>query len=494
MLSGVRRQYAQFEFTGTGCDIYTRTSPTSGRMSLWLYNAEGRLLRLGMVDTSNTWLQGAEKDCYNTPVYSYRDLEYGSYKVEMRVETGAHGMEIALDGFRVYNTLSEDEGTPVYAMDSEAVPVTAEIRDITIANSTFGSENADLTDISAIYQLSGKIIKAVYDAANNGQGAVILENDGDSNSAITVDADMINNGPKNEIYLTGGQSIAMRFPNPKMIAKLAVGIRSLNGEAVVCKINGKEQPILSSVDMYYKVNANEDGMLVIQNDGDSVIALTKLKVTANPSTETPAVFSVFADADTIAYALMCMSDFVIEEPEVKPEKTDKEEQESEEPKREEPETEEPKRVEPFAEESVSQAVTEPVKKTAEEPASALTEESTAEERQPDAQPEEMQTEEAPVEELSEGNIPVQKDKKTKVSSYWLFGILGITVLAIGAFFIFKKRIRNNRVLPVGRNGLTGNREIRSSYLPVSSMWEKAKKTKNCKYLLRFCTKFRIIEV
>ena len=96
---------------------------------------------------------------------------------------------------------------------------------------------------------------------------------------VTADADMINNGPKNEIYLKSGQTIAMRL-TASAYDKVAVGMRSLNGGTVSYQINNQPESTLSStVDMYYEVQP-QNGMLVIENTGDTVLALTKIKVTS----------------------------------------------------------------------------------------------------------------------------------------------------------------------------------------------------------------------
>lgn len=293
-VSSTKNDTATFTFNGTGLDIYALTTQSTGSMSMWLYEGEGTdgtLLKLGYVDTANKWLEGNNENYYNTPVFSYKDLEARTYTVKIVVNNGM----ISLDGFRVYNTQG-DAYESVYAADKEAQALTAEVRDITIAKGTY-----HLADIDDWYKYGENIIDAVYDASNNGSGAVIL---GEGNG-ITADADMINNGPKNEIYLEKGQTIAMKL-NTSSYGKVAVGMRSLNGGTVSYAINNQEGSVSSTVDMYYKVQPNND-MLVIENKGDSVLALTKIKVTGlADGMSGDSLFTM--DADTMAFALQCIAD------------------------------------------------------------------------------------------------------------------------------------------------------------------------------------------
>lgn len=294
-VSSTKNDTATFTFNGTGLDIYALTTQSSGSMSLWLYEGEGTdgtLLKLGYVDTANNWLKENNGNYYNTPVFSYKDLTAGTYTVKIIVNSGT----ISLDGFRVYHTQG-DTYESVYAADQEDQALTAEVRDITIAGSTY-----NLADIDDWYKYGENIISAVYDASNNGSGAVILG----AGNKVTADADMINNGPKNEIYLKSGQTIAMRL-TASAYDKVAVGMRSLNGGTVSYEINSQPESTLSStVDMYYEVEPN-DGMIVIENTGSTVLALTKIKVTS-PVYEAGGASLFTIDADTMAFALQCIAD------------------------------------------------------------------------------------------------------------------------------------------------------------------------------------------
>lgn len=297
--SNVNGSTAEFIFNGTGCDIYAKTLNDSGTLILRLYDAETNTqLKLGYVNTKQTWISNDDsQNYYNTPIFSYNDLDpTKNYKVVMTVNSGT----IYFDGFRVYNT----QGTTyneVYKQDNENDAETVEVRDVAIAGA-----NISIEGIDDWYTYGNNVIKAVYDATNDGNGAILLSNSNEYTD-ITVNTDMVNKGPKNEIYLKPNQAIAMNVNGT--YNKLAIGMRSLNSGTVKFKLNGgSEQSLSSTVDMYYEVTPT-NGNIVVYNTGNTVLALTKLKVTDfKPSTDNQTLAaSISADANTVAFALRCMA-------------------------------------------------------------------------------------------------------------------------------------------------------------------------------------------
>lgn len=97
---------------------------------------------------------------------------------------------------------------------------------------------------------------------------------------LSVDKDLVNIGPKNEIYLEPGQAVVMELTGT--YASVQVGMRSLTGAAVTYQVNSETAKTMNStVDMYYPVKL-VGNMLVIRNtsENDEILALTKLKVTS----------------------------------------------------------------------------------------------------------------------------------------------------------------------------------------------------------------------
>ena len=87
-------------------------------------------------------------------------------------------------------------------------------------------------------------------------------------------------GPKNEVYLAAGQSIAFHVDTSATMY-FYVGLKSLTGADVTVKYSGSdgEQTISHSTDLYYKLTPDANGYIVIQNTSGGILALTKLRTT-----------------------------------------------------------------------------------------------------------------------------------------------------------------------------------------------------------------------
>lgn len=291
---------AQLTFKGTGMELYLRTQNANATsdpateannatdhsyMLVQVYAGDtadaNHLKRMSFVDVNNLFVQhGTDKYGYNTPCWTVDGMTYGTYTVVVRYVKGTtYGL--AIDGFRVTNTLNPSDATTngFYADVGEANMQTAEIRNMVLAQANVN--NAIFGMSAPMYQVGVKeVLDAVFDDKDVISGAAIIASNGTVNTNVTVDKDLVNIGPKNEIYLEPGQAVVMQFT--KTYASVQVGMRSLTGAAVTYQINsGEEQTMNSTVDMYYKVNL-VDKKLVIQNTSKNkeILALTKLKVTS----------------------------------------------------------------------------------------------------------------------------------------------------------------------------------------------------------------------
>lgn len=282
---------AQLTFKGTGMELYLRTQNANDTSELTETDATNHsymlvqvyagdtadansLKRMSFVDVNNLFVQSKTGYGYNTPCWTVDGMTYGTYTVVVRYVKGTtYGL--AIDGFRVTNTLNPDNAKTkdFYAAVGEAGMQTAEIRNMVLAKA----------DVPALadnwYKVGNDVIDAVFDKDDVISGATIIskQNDG-TGTTVTVDKDLVNIGPKNEIYLEPGQAVVMELTGA--YASVQVGMRSLTGEAVSYKINnGTPATMNSTVDMYYKVDL-VDKKLVIQNVSGGILALTKLKVTS----------------------------------------------------------------------------------------------------------------------------------------------------------------------------------------------------------------------
>lgn len=286
---------AQLTFKGTGMELYLRTQNANNTSELTETDATNHsymlvqvyaddtadannLKRMSFVDVNNLFVQSKIGYGYNTPCWTVDGMTYGTYTVVVRYVKGTtYGL--AIDGFRVTNTLNPSDATTngFYADVGEANMQTAEIRNMVLAEANVPA----LAD--NWYVVGNKVIDAVFDESDTITGAMILSNDGSGTDTVTVDKELVNIGPKNEIYLNQGEAVVMQLTGS--YDSVQVGMRSLTGAEVSYKINGTSDTMKSTVDMYYKVTPAA-GKLVIQNVSGGILALTRLKVTSATTAST----------------------------------------------------------------------------------------------------------------------------------------------------------------------------------------------------------------
>ena len=320
MCTNTKGADATLTFKGTGMELYLRTQNANetsnlnetdatnhSYMLVQVYAGDtadaNNLKRMSFVDVNNLFVQhGTDKYGYNTPCWTVDGMTYGTYTVVVRYVKGTtYGL--AIDGFRVTNTLNPDNATTkdFYAAVHEDNMQTSEIRNMVLKQ----AEVYNLAD--NWYKVGNEVIDAVYDAEDAARiinGAVLIKQNYDQNGGtdVQVTSELVNIGPKNEIYLNPGEAVVMTVPTT--YTTVQVGMRSLTGDTVTYQINSDaEKEMKSTVDMYNKVNLAE-GKLVIQNVTGGILALTKLKVTGAGTTTNDV--SVETTPEAIRYAMALM--------------------------------------------------------------------------------------------------------------------------------------------------------------------------------------------
>lgn len=310
---------ATLTFKGTGMELYLRTQNANetsnlnetdatnhSYMLVQVYAGDtadaNNLKRMSFVDVNNLFVQKDVQYGYNTPCWTVDGMAYGTYTVVVRYVKGTtYGL--AIDGFRVTNTLNPDNATTngFYADVGEANMQTAEIRNMVLAQANVN--NAIFGMSAPMYQVGvNEVLDAVFDDKDVISGATIIDSNGTVNTNVTVDDKLVNIGPKNEIYLNQGEAVVMTVPTT--YTTVQVGMRSLTGDTVKYQINSEPtKEMNSTVDMYYKVNLVE-GKLVIRNVSGGILALTKLKVTGAGTTTNDV--SVETTPEAIRYAMALM--------------------------------------------------------------------------------------------------------------------------------------------------------------------------------------------
>lgn len=171
---------------------------------------------------------------YNVPVTVINGLEHSTYTVtitHIKPNSTASGDTVYLDGFRVYGTLDYD--SLVYEKDLENNPEFVELRDAVLTGLNVDSvaSNSKYAD-----QVASEVMNQVYEETGESTGAVVLSDNGFTANNLQ---DLLDNGPKNELYLWPSQSVVF-----KLNASTAqIGLKALN-ESVTYTITGKELLLL----------------------------------------------------------------------------------------------------------------------------------------------------------------------------------------------------------------------------------------------------------
>lgn len=268
---------ATFTFTGTGVDVYSRTNMTTGYVAAQLYKGEdtsaAALSQYLVVDN-----QAESGDYYQIPTVSFTGLDHGTYTVKLTVAATSDGRSTYyLDGIRVYNPLSyeqEADSTVSGAYGDEVGAVFTEVRDILI-------DTANVDEDAGTASLSG---------------AVFLDKHGDDTTGTFSVGEYVEYGPKNEVYLAKGQAVAIATGS---LDKISIGLKAPEGETKATVTNSVDIspiPIGSASDLYYEVTANEAGYVLVENTGDNLLAITKVKTSGTGELVS------FSLADMLSYA------------------------------------------------------------------------------------------------------------------------------------------------------------------------------------------------
>jgi hypothetical protein len=277
---------AEFTFTGTGVDVYTRTNLDSGLVVAVLSRIEdGKIQLVKSIAVDNLAASG---DYYHIPTVSFQGLVHGTYSVkliatEASTATGTMRYEYYIDGIRVYNPLGSTtnyQGEIVkdaYGLETNAV--FTEIRDVLL---DYGDFNTGIPD-----DTEGKMGAVFIDWVQPGQEG---EGDQPGQELPDVTGQPTYNvgtfelyGPKNEVYLTAGQAIVLNVDEGNTYY---VGLKSLTGAEVTANLSGLTQAnptqitLAHTTDLYYQVTP-VDGYIVIQNgntDG-AILSITNLRTT-----------------------------------------------------------------------------------------------------------------------------------------------------------------------------------------------------------------------
>ncbi|MGF0092994.1 family 20 glycosylhydrolase [Lachnospiraceae bacterium SGI.066] len=267
---------ATFTFTGTGVDIYANTTTDTGSLTIKIADSSTNATQqLAIVDTKmfGNQIQDVPSG-YNVPVFSVTDLTHGTYTVTITHSMNAN--EVKLDGFKVYNTLSDSS---VYKNDDEDNPSFLEVRDLQFGTVVDASKYGK--DGRKVYAIGEQVYKDLT-AEGTAQGIISV------NGQVNEDNQraLYENGPKNEVYLANNSSLTFTVNTDR---KVQLGLKGVNGSTSY-SLNGGNDETVSTVDMFYTVKEKreaEQQTITIKNTGNNILSVTKLKVCDDPNALQP---------------------------------------------------------------------------------------------------------------------------------------------------------------------------------------------------------------
>lgn len=302
--TGEKGATASFTFTGTGVDVYSHTNMQSGTVYAKLSKeVNGEPVGQQMLIVDGQAVSNGDTGYYQIPTVFF-NVPYGTYTVTITVLTaGTEGnYTYYLDGVRVYNPVQEDGlVAAAYAEDGESGAVFSSVRDLLVTKDSFGENGAVYIDKNSTGQT------------------------GQTTSEI---AEYEKNGPKNEVYLSNGQSIAIQVVTGIQDAHYYVGLKAMNGTANAEVTNGSNKsllPINSTADRYYEVIPDTNGYIVIKNTGEGLLAVTKLRYTeggAVQEVDTVGILSYANTFDTLPVVAYAGQESTVETPEIVVEEED----------------------------------------------------------------------------------------------------------------------------------------------------------------------------
>lgn len=312
-VSNTTGDIAEFSFVGTGVDIYANCTDSTGRVMIQI-KSNGSTVKLLQVNTimangSDAVTSGEVSPAYNIPIASV-DLEnYAEYTVKIthtKTSTGTDSGIVYFDGFKVYNTLGTNaNANNIYKQDNEADPIFVELRD-SVLQVALDAEYTDSDQYAE--QIAQNVMNQVYALYEDGINALVLSQSLTGATDATV-TDLIDNGPKNEIYLKPKDTIVFSTN----ATGVQIGLKALN-KATSYSINyegaseSQNMQISTSTDMFYEIKS---GTTTITNTGDGILSITDLKL-FNPS-EASGIATV--SEEVVTYGLLRMG-YASSEPEV----------------------------------------------------------------------------------------------------------------------------------------------------------------------------------
>ncbi len=326
---------ATFTFTGTGFDLISLTSNTTGTIFVEVYpvtnNEVGNILHRWAVDTyygytrtengyiEYTWTLTDGQWHYNKEVIPA--LPDGAHVGGTPQKTGDTTYEVnyqwtvtndtnnALYQIPVIRGQGLEYGTykviikPTYYPAFDNVPDSTDYDFYLDAVRIYDPAGKNPTgEIGDAYEADGEgwpnVIELRSQLIKEGTLNIDKDNSGSSKGIVFVDGigdtegidDYTNYGPNNEVYLASGQAIAFKLTvgDPSKIASIQLAAKAPQGTAVAQVNDGTRTEITTATEMYYDIThrvtwsssaETKSNTIVVANTGSKILSLTNIKIT-----------------------------------------------------------------------------------------------------------------------------------------------------------------------------------------------------------------------
>lgn len=300
---------ATFTFTGTGFDVYSRTNMYSGMVYAKItwkeINSEGVEVTRNKGLYVNT--ESVSGEYYNIPTLWFNG-DYNTYTVTISVESApvtndGTTYSYCIDGIRIYNPIGDNiDDTVAGAYGDELAAYFESLRDFLLDAESL-IDDSTTPDVDESTEIKGAVF---IDKVENEVGV--------ASNQIAVYEDY---GPKNEVYLAKGQSIAFNVGEGVTSVQIGLKAPQASTNALVSFVDDTGNPAQGDItvghttDLFYTVTPDAKGNVIIKNNGEGLLSITKIKwlaiqETSFALTSTDALLLAADEFDTmpvVAYSL-----------------------------------------------------------------------------------------------------------------------------------------------------------------------------------------------
>ena len=308
---------AKFTFIGTGFDVISLSSNTTGTIIVTAKNETTGASTTYMVDTYYGYTYGdpdpndeddmkqwyvtsGDNAMYQIPVIKVEGLAYGTYDVEIYVaynswfdNTGAEEYSFYLDAIRVYDPANDG----VWELEDGTMDTT--IQDAYISDGEYDPTYQELRDL-----LINPSNDTTFQSGTTVDGTVFIDGKGNVSGTTNASlADYVHYGPNNEVYLDAGQSVAFNMNYSDNVRKVQLALKCVWDNATVSiygldgttKVKERTITLCTSTDMYYDISDLNGYTVVIENisekgaesdTNEPFVSITNIKTTHNLVEET----------------------------------------------------------------------------------------------------------------------------------------------------------------------------------------------------------------